>query len=82
VSYIVTEFSALKSTQYLNLGVPSKHFLGTKMAGADQEDLLGLLILYRACFLLAISFFASGRRGFYIGVVYWVARRLLVSHVS
>jgi len=43
VSNFVTEFSALKSTQNLYLGVPFGFFLGTKMAGADQGELLGLM---------------------------------------
>jgi len=40
---LVTAFRARKSTQNLYLGLPSRFFLGTNMAGAKQGQSLSLI---------------------------------------
>jgi hypothetical protein len=49
VSSCVTAFSALKSTQNLYFGLPSNEFLGTKIAGALQGELLSSITPFSTC---------------------------------
>jgi len=67
VSNFVTEFSAVKSTQNLYLGVPSAFFLGMKMAGADQGELLGLMTPLSRMFSTCV--YISCLRAY--GVLFW-----------
>jgi hypothetical protein len=42
-SNFVTEFKARKSTQNLNLGLPSGLSFGTRLAAANQDKLLSIM---------------------------------------
>jgi hypothetical protein len=61
---LVTAFRARKSTQNLYLCLPSRFFLRTKMAGADQGECSLLLLLLVAFFDLGFHFVAECIRCF------------------
>ena len=81
---LVTAFRARKSTQNLNLGLPSKLFLGTRMAGADQGKQLSLSLLVLTFFYLGFHFVPECRCS-----IRWVSygwrvsyRNLVIDYIS
>ena len=66
-SNLVSEFKARKATQNRNIGLPSGPFFGTRMAGADEVELLSIITLLLSIFSIW-DFTSSGSREVGTGV--------------